>query len=521
MENAKILWVDDEIELLKPHIMFLQQKEMSVTPSSNGSDALDVVREEDFDVIFLDENMPGMNGLEVLGELKDIKPHIPVIMITKSEEEHIMEDAIGAKISDYLIKPVNPNQILSAVKKILKGKALVSQRTNSEYQKKFTEISMKFFESDMDANEWIDIYKKLVYWEIELSESEEKSMVEVLNMQKHEANVNFSKFITKNYIDWVQSKAENRPLLSPDILPQKVFPLIEPGKHKTFFILIDCLRYDQWKMMEPLIAEDFQIVKEECYFGIIPTATQYARNAIFAGMFPSEIAEKFPKYWVNDDEDGGKNLHEADFLQELIAKERMNIKHSYTKVITADDGKQLTDNLHNLMNNDFNAVVVNFIDLLSHARAEMNIIRELAPNESAYRSLSRSWFEHSSLHEMLKRLREQNVKIVITTDHGTIRVNKAQKIIGDRNTTTNLRYKQGRNLNYEDKSRQIFSVRKPEDAKLPKSTVSGTYAFCTEDTYFVYPNNYNYYASYYKDTFQHGGVSIEEMIVPYVELAPK
>jgi len=517
---VKILWVDDEIALLKPHMIFLKQKGMEVTPVTNGDDAIDMVTQEDFDLVFLDENMPGQSGLEVLPQIKKIRPHLPIVMITKSEEEHIMESAIGKQISDYLIKPVNPNQILLSVKKILQGRTLVSQSINQGYQQDFSQIGQMFFD-DISAEEWVEVYHKLVHWEIQLSGIEDQSMMEILQSQKSEANVNFGKFIAQNYVDWVNSPVSERPVLSPDLLGEKVFPHIKAGEHSLFFILIDCLRYDQWKAFEPILAQYYNIDKEESYYAILPTATQYARNSIFAGMFPYDISEKFPKYWVNDDEDGGKNLHEADFLKEQIIRKRLNIKHSYHKIITADDGKQIADNVLNLLHNDLNVIVVNFIDLLSHARAEMNIIKELAPDEAAYRSISRSWLEHSSLLELFKKLRDRKVKIIISTDHGTIRVKRPLKIIGDRNTTTNLRYKQGRNLNYDTKSRQILSINKPQEAKLPKSTVSGTYAFALEDCFFVYPNNFHYYADFYKDTFQHGGISMEEMIVPIVSLSPK
>lgn len=519
MQSTKILWVDDEIDLLKPQILFLEKKGMEVTPVANGEDAVDLVGKEDFDVVFLDENMPGMNGLETLGHIKTVRPHLPVIMITKSEEEHLMDGAIGAKIADYLIKPVNPNQILLALKKVLDAKAIVGRKVLQDYQRAFTDIS-RAFSDDLTTAEWIETYKILTYWEMELDHVEDPGMKEVFHTQKIEANINFCKFVSNNYIDWVKG-APDAPLLSPNLLKDKVFPHVKPGEHSLFFLLIDCLRYDQWKTLEPIIAQYYTIQSEEAYYSILPTATQYARNAIFAGMYPNEIADKFPKYWVNDDEEGGKNLHEADFLKENIVRNKLNVKHSYSKVITVEDGQNVADNALNLLHNELNVIVVNFIDLLSHARSEMNIIKELAPDEAALRSLSKSWFEHSALLTLLKKLREHKVKIVISSDHGTIRVKRPLKIIGDRHTTTNLRYKQGRNLNYDERSRQIFSVKNPAQARLPKSTVSGTYAFATEDCFFVYPNNYNYYVNFYKDTFQHGGISLEEVLIPIITLTPR
>ncbi len=521
MQNAKILWVDDEIDLLKGHIMFLKEKDILVEAASNGIDALELLKQNSYDMIFLDEQMPGMDGLSVLAEIRSISSTIPVIMITKSEEEHIMEDALGAQITDYLIKPVKPSQILLTCKKVLDNKRLVTRKINEGYQQDFRNIALQFFE-DNDYKDWFDIYSKLMFWEGRMEDNEDKSMEDVLSAQLSEANTNFGRFITKNYLDWVNTDSlEDRPMLSPEIFTEAVFPMLDNGYDSVFFLLVDCLRYDQWKALEPIISDYYYIDKEQSYYGILPTATQYSRNSIFAGMFPSEIAKRFPKYWLNDDDEGGKNLKEAELLQEQISRRRLNIKHSYNKVITNEESKVMADNILNLLNNDLNVIVYNFIDLLSHSRTEMNIIRELAPNEAAYRSISRSWLEYSPLLTVLKKLSSKNIKIILTTDHGTIRVKKPCRIIGDRATTTNLRYKQGKNLNYDEGAKYLFSVKKPDEAKLPKINVSSTYVFAMEDYFFAYPNNYNYYVNYYKDTFQHGGISLEEMIVPIIELTPR
>jgi CheY-like chemotaxis protein len=519
--NPKILWVDDEIDLLKAHIMFLKEKNFDVSSVSNGIDALEMIKKESYDIVFLDEQMPGMDGLTVLSELKTLAPNTPVIMITKSEEEHIMEDALGAKITDYLIKPVKPTQILLACKKILENKKLITAKVNSGYQQDFRNISMQFFE-DNDFRDWADIYRKLIYWESEMEENDDKSMEEVLTAQLSEANSNFGRFISRNYLDWLHTgDLEERPMLSPDVLARTTYPHLDGGYESVFFILVDCLRFDQWKAFESIISELFYVEKEGAYYGILPTATQYSRNSIFAGLHPLEISRRFPKYWLNDEDEGGKNMYEEDFLKDNIARHKLNIRHSYHKIISNEDGKNLADNVHNLLNNDLNVIVYNFIDLLSHSRTEMNIIRELAPNEAAYRSISRSWLEFSPLLRMLRTLSQRNVKIVLTTDHGTVKVKRPSRIIGDRHTTTNLRYKQGKNLNYDEGAKHLFTVRKPEDAFLPKSHVSSSYVFAMEDYFFAYPNNYNHYVNYYRDTFQHGGVSLEEMIIPIVELTPK
>ncbi|AZQ62977.1 PglZ domain-containing protein [Flammeovirga pectinis] len=516
MSQQKILWADDEIDLLKPHILFLTKKGYDVTPVLSGLDAIEKCEEEEFDIIFLDENMPGMTGLEALEQIKRIKPNIPVVMITKSEEEYIMEDAIGAKIADYLIKPINPKQILLSVKRLLDTRKLVTEKTNSAYQQDFQSIMMSFM-NDMDWEDWVETYKKLVYWDLEINQTESKSMSEVFEMQKNEANHNFCRFIKDNYVDWME-ETEGRPILSPELLPEKVFPYVKENDESVFFILVDNLRYDQWKVIEPLIADLYNI-KEDVYCPILPTTTAYARNAIFSGLMPAEIEATYPEWWVNDNDDESKNNYEEQLLGEQLLRNGINEKYSYNKIIRASQGKQLNEQINTLMHKKFNAVVYNFVDMLSHARTDTNMVRELAPDEAAYRSITKSWFEHSTLFEMLKILAEKDCKVYITTDHGTVRTRKPYKIVGDRETNTNLRYKQGKNLSYNKKG--VLIAKHPEDFGLPKNEISTSYVFAMEDTFFAYPNNYNYYVSYYKDTFQHGGVSIDEMIIPFIELSKK
>ncbi len=517
MQRYSILWADDEIDLLKPHILFLQNKGYDVTPVNSGSDALDKCNEQNFDVVFLDENMPGMTGLETLTQIKSTKPSLPVVMITKSEEEHIMAEAIGSKIADYLIKPLNPNQILLSVRKILDGKRLVTEKTTQGYQQDFRNIAMAYNER-IGHEEWVDIYKRLIFWELELEGAENRSMADVLDMQKSEANNNFARFVMENYEDWLNDPKAEKPLLSHQLMKKKVFPLINSSE-PVFFFLIDNLRYDQWKILESILQEYFNVDEESVYYSILPTTTAFARNAIFSGMLPSDMEKYHPDLWVNDDEDEGKNNSEEQFLLRQMQKARVDVKLSYHKIININQGKALVESLNNLMTNPFNVIVYNFVDMLSHARTDMAMIRELAPDESAYRSITRSWLMHSPLLELFKRLAEKKVKVIVTTDHGTIRVKRPYKIIGDKNTNTNLRYKQGKNLGFDEKD--VLVVRKPERFFLPKLNVSTAYVFTVEDYFFAYPNNYNYYVNYYKDTFQHGGVSLEEMIVPFAQLSPR
>lgn len=517
MQRYNILWADDEIDLLKPHIMFLADRGYDVSPVTSGADAIDACEDQHFDLVFLDENMPGMTGLETLSYIKTHWPALPVVMITKNEEEHIMEEAIGSRIADYLIKPLNPNQILISVKKILDNKRLVTERTNMQYQQDFGQLSLKL-NDQMDHQEWAEVYKKLVFWELEIDNTENKSMRQVLEMQKVEANANFAKFVSEEYEGWVNGEAD-APLMSHELMKQKVFPALS-NDDSLFVIIVDNLRFDQWKVLEADLNAYFNVETEETYYSILPTTTAFARNAIFSGQLPLEMSKQQPDLWVGDDGEEGKNDNEFAFLQRQLKREGLDIKCSYHKIIHSAQGKQLNDQFNNLLNNQLNVVVYNFVDMLSHARTDIRMIRELAADESAYRSLTKSWFQHSPLLELLRLIAQKGKKVIITTDHGTYRVNKPFKVVGDKKVNTNLRYKQGKNLGYKGKN-GILSVGKPEYYHLPKLNVSTEYLFATEDTFFAYPNNYNHYVKYYKDTFQHGGISMEEMIIPFVVLNSK
>ncbi len=516
MDKIKILWADDEIDLLKPQLFFLEKKGYDVITVSNGHDAIEEYdANRDIDVVFLDESMPGLTGLETLSRLKATNPALPVVMITKNEAETIMEEAIGAQIADFLIKPVNPNQILLSLKKIIDNKRLVREKTSSDYQQEFRNILMEI-NSGLDLEGWIRVYKSIVNWELKIDASQSEGMREILAMQKQEANKEFSKFVSKNYMKWMDNLDAKQPVMSPHIMMEKVFPLMQDDV-PTVMLLLDNLRYDQWKVIEPVLSSLFKVEEESTFLSILPTATQYSRNAIFSGMMPGDIAKHFPDMWVQDHEEGGKNQYEEDFLRYQIEKRlKKQIKWEYVKVTNVQTAHKIDDNALNFLNNNLTVIVYNFIDMLSHARTEMEVLKELAGNETAYRSLTLSWFLHSPLWSMLRKLAERPVQIVLTTDHGTIRVGRPSRVVGDKTTTTNLRYKAGRNLQFEEKD--VLVIAKPEDAHLPKVNISSSYIFALEDNYFLYPNNYNYYNTYYRDTFQHGGVSLEEMICPLIKL---
>ena len=517
MSIAKIVWVDDEIESLKSQKIFLEQKGYDVQTFTNGFDAIEYLKTNASDVVLLDESMPGISGLETLAQIKTINQQLPAVLITKNETENLMEEAIGSQIADYLIKPVNPNQVLLSLKKILDNKRLVAEKTTTAYQQEFRNLFMAL-NNNPNHNEWKDIYKKLVYWELEMEKSNSPEMQEVLQTQKQEANTEFYKFISKNYANWIQGKTD-RPVMSFDLLKEKVFPLLGENK-PLFFVLIDNFRFDQWKTVQSLFAEDFKVVSEDMFYSILPTATQYCRNAIFAGMTPLEIEKTFPDKWMNDEVEGGKNLYEEYFLAAYIGKlQRKNIKFSYTKIVNNQDAQLLVNNIHNLLTNDLNIIVYNFVDMLSHARTEMEVLKELASNEISYRSLTKSWFDHSPLKQALKKIADKNINIVLSTDHGSTQVRTPYRIIGDKQTSTNLRYKTGRNLQFNPKDGLV--CKNPKDFGLPSPGVNSSYVFAKEDGFLCYPTNYNYFVNYYKNTFQHGGISMEEIMAPVIRMESK
>ena len=515
MGASRILWVDDEIQLLKPHILFLEKKNYIVSPCTNGADALQTIKEESFDIVFLDENMPGLSGLETLAEIKVSHPNLPVIMITKSEEEYIMEEAIGSKIADYLIKPVNPNQILLSLKKNLDISRLVSEKTTSNYQQEFRKISMDLAMVNT-IEDWVDLYKNLIHWEIQLESISDIGMTEILESQKEEANSQFFKFIKRNYENWFHGA--DRPIMSHTLFKEVIVPQIDTKKG-TLLIVIDNLRYDQLRVLEPKINEYYKTIDETSYFSILPTATQYARNAIFSGLTPLDMQKKYPNYWKNDTDEGGKNLFENEFLSEQLKRLNLNLNYEYYKITNLHNGRDLASNFSKIKGNDLTVVVYNFVDMLSHSRTEMEMIKELANDDKAYRSLTMSWFLNSPLLKMIQEAQQMGLKLIITTDHGTINTKHPTKVIGDKNISANLRYKTGRSLSYNEKD--VYAVRNPKDVYLPSISMSSSFIFAKEDLFFAYPNNYNHFVKYYKNTYQHGGISLEEMIIPCLTLVPK
>ncbi len=516
----KILWIDDEIELLRSNILFLEEKGYAVDEATNGEDAIDMVKKKDFDLIFLDEMMAGMGGLKTLSSLKDVQPNIPVVMVTKNETESLMENAIGAKISDYLLKPVNPNQILLVCKKFLEGKRIQGETVSRDYIQEFNKISLAMMDP-LDYNDWIKINNDMTVWEMEIDEHPELGLKETLLAQRRECNAEFCRFFERNYLEWIHKKKDG-PVFSNEVVEKYLIPEINPSNKSVFFFVIDCLRLDQWLLMERMLYDYFKITKD-FYYGMIPSATPYARNAIFSGLFPSDIEKHYPELWAKgEDDENSKNNYEKEFLEKLLERKKVKLRNDvrYVKILDADFGKGIENKIASFTSSQLNAIVVNFVDILAHNRSDSAVLKEIAPDESAYRSLTQSWFEHSSLFSMFKILSQQKgIKIIVTTDHGSIRCLRGAKVLGDRETSTNLRYKYGRNVKCDD--RQAIFIRNPLDYKLPKRGGIVNYVITKEDFYFVYPTDYHYYLSHYKNTFQHGGISMEELILPVITLEPK
>jgi CheY-like chemotaxis protein len=517
-EDVKsILWVDDEIDNLKSHIIFLEERGYKVTPATNGDDAIALIGKKNFDLVLLDEMMPGKDGLTTLEEIKEKNPHLPVIMVTKNEEENLMDQAIGEKIDDYLTKPVNPSQVLSAVKKILGKKRIREEHLSKKYAEDFNRVRSTLA-GPVSWREWIEIHRLLSEWDLEMEDFKEIGLSETHFTQRRECDLEFGRFVERNYVDWVEKK--DSPSLSVDVVPKYLYPLLLEKK-PVFFIVVDCMRLDQYLYIEPILNQYFNL-QREYYYSILPTATPYSRNALFSGLFPSEVARLYPELWKAGTEDeSSRNRYERQLLDAQLQRLKLTFKTEpkYVKVLDIAEGDNLARKIYSYRNGSLLSVVYNFLDILAHGRSESEILKEIAPDEGAFRSLMRSWFLHSSLFEILKYLSRQDCTVLLTTDHGSVLGTRGTVAHGKKDTSTNLRYKYGDNLNCDQKDALL--IKDPKGYKLPTYTMSTTYIIAKEDYYFVYPTKQSEYERQYKNSFQHGGISLEEMILPVTILRPK
>ncbi len=525
----QILWVDDNIEELRSQVMYLGEKGYDVEGVTNGQDALAVLREHPFDAILLDEMMPGMGGLETLEGIRRIDPSVPVIMITKSEAEDLMSRAIGKRIDDYLVKPVSPIQVLSALKRQLEARRLASEEVTRDYMSNFMAISDRIGTASSPAD-WEGIYNDLTTWSMNLFAYSDHGLLDTMAEQQAAANKVFGKYVRENYRQWISSEGDTGvggagaetgvPLFSPRVFESWVAPEIEQSK-QVFWIVIDCMRLDQVRMIEPLL-ESYYHLDRRTYWSILPTATPYARNALFAGLYPLDIAEGYPHWWVSDPaHEGSRNAHEADLLGELCHRTGSPAAGSnrYFKISDARDADPLHRNLGSLGDTRLVAGVYNFLDIMAHGRSQNRILKELAPDEAAFRSLMRSWFEHSNLFEVMKNLARRDCTVILTTDHGSMLCRRSMQIRGNKDTSSNVRYKFGDNLGVDDDS--VMLMKNPMDYRLPTQSTIENYAVTSENHYLVYPTNFHEYERLYRDSFQHGGISLEEMLCPFIVMKPR
>lgn len=517
-KNLHILWVDDEIEMLKPFILFLTNKGFILNTTTNGDDAIVMVVNNHYDLIILDEIMPGMDGITTLNEISKINPEIPVIMLTKNEEEGLMETAIAKQISEYLIKPVNPNQILMAIKRIFQTEEIRLNRVGQEYSQFVANLNRKLF-SAPDFKEWIEIYKEICKWDLIIDEMNDENLKQTHFLEKRNCNTEFCNYIEDHYKNWLS--CNDRPNLSFDVVSQYIIPQLEANK-TIYFLILDCLRYDQYLAIEPFIKEYFDI-ELDSYYSILPTATPFSRNAIFSGLLPVDIAKRFPEYWLENNElDNSRNRNEHQLLDEHVEDLgfKLNPPSKYIKVFNIEEGNFVLRKIDSFKNDKLVVLVYNFLDLLAHHRSKDQILQETIPDEEAFRAFTKHWFFHSSLFEAIKLIsKQENSVLVISTDHGSIRVTRATQVVGDKDTSITVRYKEGKNLSCNEK--HALFLKNPKEFGLPQRNIVNNFIFSKDDYYFVYPNSYHQYQKQYNGTFQHGGVSMEEMILPVAICSPK
>lgn len=513
--RGRILWVDDEIDLLKPHILYLEEKGYLVEKVSNGRDAVSTIGKQSFDLILLDEMMPGLDGIATLREIKELRPEIPVIMITKNEEEWLMDEAISQKIANYLTKPVNPSQIFLVCKKILEEEKILGEKAASTYLVDFRQIEATL-SADLEVNDWWELYLKLVHWQLELDDRKDLGLSTILDEQLKNADRKFTQFVIDHYLDWVHASPQDRPTLSVDVIERYITPSLLDGQ-KVFMLVIDCFRLDHALTILPDLQRHFN-VDTDFHLSILPSATPFSRNAIFSGRFLSEIQAKEPELWKSMMEnEGSMNRHEPDLLGKQLRRLGCgNISFGYHKVNVAGEGQIFLHRMKEYMDTQLIALVVNFVDLLTHHRSQSDVLREMMLDESGYRSLVSTWFENSWLFDVLTELSRSPYRVVLTTDHGSIRVQKGVQVVADRETSTGVRYKYGRNLNTPEKHALV--VKHPNDYFLPEMTTGTNYLVAKEDSYFVYPTQYRKYMNLFQNSFQHGGISMEELLVPTFSL---
>ncbi|MBI1928483.1 response regulator [Candidatus Poribacteria bacterium] len=518
-QTRRILWIDDEIDFLKPHISFLEQRGYEITPAANGSDGLSLLKRGIYDAVLLDYMMPDMDGISLLSKIKKRYPHLPVVMVTQSEQQQVINEAIIHQADDFLMKPLGPKQIASVLTFLLEYDTIKADHTVQEYVIDFNKRRLLKQQEVMDWRTWIDIYAQLTEWELRLDELDmADDLRETHWMEKQECNALFARYVEDHYCDWLVG--EDSPVLSVDVLYKYVIPEIQVGK-QVLFVVLDCMRLDHLLKIEPLLRAHFYMTKHY-YYSILPTATNYARNAIFSGLFPLEFSQRYPDLWVEiDDENSSVNRYEKALLRLQLERHGLILKPSphYFKIFDTRGEVEYLQWISNVNRISLAAVVIDSLDLLTHKRSEIGLLKQIIPDETAFRTFVQGWFLHSGLYKILKLLADRGVTVVLTSDHGSILCQHAAKVSGDRSATNGLRFKFGGELVCDEESG--LRITQPERYMLPDDYIGKNYVIAKEDYYFIYPNQFNDYKRQFHGGFQHGGISMEEMILPCVILEPK
>ncbi|MFN2397687.1 MAG: response regulator [Gemmatimonadaceae bacterium] len=512
-----ILWVDDEADLLESHRLFLRDRGYEVDSATNAEDAVEMLRSRPYGLVLLDEQMPGKRGLEAYRDIRELDASMPIVMVTKSEEDSTLREAIGAAVKDYLVKPVNPRQVLSVVMRIFDGERIRQQAVARRFVERFRAMELER-ERTLDWRGWISRYSELTDWDLELAEAGERSLLESLRGLYPQLRREFADFMRKAYPAWLRSLEGDRPALSIDVVGEFLLPVLQREK-AGLFIVIDCLRLDQWRILQPLITPMFD-VETTHYFSILPTATPYARNSLFSGLFPCEIAARFPDWWEDRSEDT-LNAHERELLEAHLTELRGHTPVRYEKISSSLDSDELERRVSSAIGADgVSAFVFNFVDLLTHGRSESAILYEVARDEIALRQITRQWFERSVLLNVLKEAARRGISAIVTSDHGSIHCQTPATVFAKRDATANLRYKFGEDLRAERPDHALLFT-SSDDLKLPRRGLGANTLLATGDTFFVYPTKLREYQARYRGSFLHGGVTPEEVILPVALLTPK
>jgi len=512
-----VLWIDDEADLLESHRIFLREKGFEVDAATNADDAVEMLRRRPYGIVLLDEQMPGKRGLEAYHEIRELDPLLPIVMVTKSEEDATLREAIGVDVRDYLVKPINPRQVLTVITRVLEGPRIRQQHIARSFVDRFRAMELER-ERTLDWRGWVARYAEMVDWDIQLAQAREQSLYDALQALYPDLRREFAAYMKTAYPAWLRDLEGDRPPLSIDVVGEFLLPVLERSRG-VVFVVIDCLRLDQWRVLQPLVAPLFDVELTH-HFSVLPTATPYSRNALFSGLFPGEIAARFPDWW-GDRDDESLNAHEKALLEAQLRELKVPAPVRYEKISSAHDAAELERRLGGAIANEgVSAFVFNFVDLLTHGRSESAILYQVAKDEIALRQITRQWFERSLLFALLKEAARRGVPVLVTSDHGSIHCQTPATVYAKRDATANLRYKFGEDLRAE-RAEHALLFSNADDLRLPRRGLGANTLLAVGDTFFVYPTKLREYQTRYRGSFLHGGVTPEEVILPVALLTPR